>query len=250
MTLGLYPHQLKAIDELANGRILCGDVGSGKSRAALGYYFKENGGGLGDEDVPMKNPKDLIIITTARKRDTKEWEGDMIPFLLSTDPELNYYKNKVIVDSWNNIKKYQDIEDAFFIFDEQRLVGNGVWVKSFYKIVKHNNWILLSATPGDTWQDYIPVFVANGFYKSRTDFLRQHAVYSRYAKFPKIDKYLGEQELTSLKNRILVDMPYQKSSVQHHENVYVSYDTVAYKNCNKYRWDPFNELPIENVSVL
>lgn len=165
MSIKLYDHQKKALPKMKNGCILCGGVGSGKSRTALAYYYLQQGGQVDTDDyVPMKKPKDIYIITTARKRDTCEWEGELCPFLLSTHPDANYYKNTVVVDSWNNIGKYKDVTGAFFIFDEQRVVGYGVWTKTFLKIAKANNWILLSATPGDTWQDYIPVFIANGFY--------------------------------------------------------------------------------------
>ena len=181
----LYPHQRQAIDRMFTGCILNGGVGSGKSRTGLFYYFKENGGWIENQEyTPMKNPQDLYIITTAMKRDKLEWEGELSHFLLSKDPELNYYKNTVVIDSWNNIKKYTEIKGAFFIFDEDRVCGSGAWVKAFLKIVKSNNWIILSATAGDTWIDYIPVFIANGFYKNRTEFLREHVVYSRFSKFP------------------------------------------------------------------
>ena len=181
----LKDYQKKAIDNMKNGCILCGGVGSGKSITAIAYYFmKECGGYLGDDGTykKMKKPKDLYIITTARKRDTFEWEGDMAYFRLSTKPDLNLYSTKVIVDSWNNIGKYKDVKNSFFIFDEQRVVGSGEWVKSFLTITRSNHWILLSATPGDTWMDYIPVFIANGFYKNRTEFIREHVVYSRFSK--------------------------------------------------------------------
>lgn len=185
--INLYDFQIKALQQMKKGCILCGDVGSGKSITALAYYYLQNGGDpnslQGEDYFPMGDPpKDLYIITTARKRDTLEWEGEMCRFLLSTNPEVNLYQNKVVVDSWNNIKKYANVIDAFFIFDEQRVVGSGTWVKAFLKIARRNHWILLSATPGDTWQDYIPVFVANGFYKNKTQFLQEHAVYSRYTK--------------------------------------------------------------------
>lgn len=212
MGIELRPYQLEAVKRMRNGCILCGGVGSGKSRAALAYYFIENGGDINPKKyIPMKNPKDLYIITTARKRDTLEWEGEFGPFLISTNEDTNYYDNKVVIDSWNNIKKYMDVTDAFFIFDEQRVVGSGAWVKSFLKITKHNNWILLSATPGDSWQDYIPVFVANGFYKNRTEFIREHVVYSRFTKYPKIDRYLNTGRLIRLRNKILVDMDFKIS---------------------------------------
>ena len=169
MPVSLRDYQLDAVNRMRNGCILCGGVGSGKSRTALAYYYKEQGGRLDSEDyAKMKNPKDLYIITTARKRDDSEWEEELIPFYISKDPKLSLYKNlNVTIDSWNNIKKYSNVYDAFFIFDEQRVVGSGAWVKAFLKIAKKNNWILLSATPGDTWQDYIPIFIANGFYKNK-----------------------------------------------------------------------------------
>ena len=146
MAIQLYDYQLEALNRMKNGCILCGGVGSGKSRTGLAYYYVQEGGKVGtDEYIPMKNPRDLYIITTARKRDTCEWQGDLAPFLLSPTPEANYYKNKVVIDSWNNIGKYVDVKDAFFIFDEQRVVGYGAWTKAFLKIVKSNDWLLLSA---------------------------------------------------------------------------------------------------------
>ena len=251
MGIELRPYQLEAVKRMRNGCILCGGVGSGKSRTALAYYFIENGGCIDPKKyIPMKNPKDLYIITTARKRDTLEWEGEFGPFLISTHEEVNYYDNKVVIDSWNNIKKYVDVTDAFFIFDEQRVVGSGAWVKSFLKITKHNNWILLSATPGDSWQDYIPVFVANGFYKNRTEFIREHVVYSRFTKYPKIDRYLNTGRLIRLRNRILVDMDFKRQTIPHHEDVYCSYDILTYKSIGKDRWNPYKNEPIVNASEL
>lgn len=250
MGINLYDYQLDAIEKMHDGCILCGGVGSGKSRTALGYYFKENGGGLTGEYKPMKNPLDLYIITTPRKRDTCEWLGDMAPFLLSTHPESNYYKNKIVVDSWNNIKKYKDVKDAFFIFDEQRVVGNGTWVKSFLAIAKRNRWILLSASPGDTWSDYIPVFLANGFYRNRTEFTREHVVYSRFSKYPKVDRYINTGRLIRLRNKILVDMDYKRQTIAHHEDVYVQYDVAKYKDAGRLRWDPYKDEPIRDAGAL
>lgn len=250
MPIPLYNYQLEAIDKMKNGCILCGGVGSGKSRTSLAYYYKEQGGGL-DNDELMKDPRDLYIITTARKRDDLEWEGELLPFLLSTKPELNtLYNNKVVIDSWNNIKKYANVYGAFFIFDEQRVVGSGAWVKAFLKIAKRNKWILLSATPGDTWTDYIPVFVANGFYPNKTEFTREHVVYSRFTKYPKIDRYIGTGKLIRLRNDILVDMDFQRQTISHHEDVYVHYDVTAYKDVMRKRWDPFKDEPIINASGL
>ena len=248
--LTLYDYQKDAINRMKNGCILVGGVGSGKSRTSLAYYFKEQGGIIGGDYKPMKNPKDLYIITTARKRDTYEWDGEMGPFLMSTNPEINYYNNKITVDSWNNIGKYKDVENAFFIFDEQRVVGSGAWVKAFLKIAKKNDWILLSATPGDKWEDYIPVFIANGFYKNKTEFIRDHLVYSNYSKYPKVERYLGISKLTKLRNYILVDMDFHRQTNSHHIDVSCSYDISKYKDVIKTRWDPYKNEPIQNASGL
>lgn len=253
MGIGLYDYQIDAVKRMKNGCILNGGVGSGKSRTALAYYYLRNGGDpaslCGDNYIPMDDPpNDLYIITTARKRDTLEWDGDMAPFLLSTHTDVNLYSNKVVVDSWNNITKYKEVTGAFFIFDEDRVTGSGVWVKSFLKIAKSNEWIILSATPGDTWQDYIPVFLANGFYKNKSEFIREHIVYSRFSKFPKVDRYLNTGRLIRLRNNILIDMDFHRDTIPHHEDVYVSYDISAYKDICRNRWNPWEDKPIENAA--
>lgn len=251
MAISLFDYQLDAVERMKNGCILCGGVGSGKSRTSLAYYYLKQGGRIVPKEyIPMTKPKDLYIITTARKRDTKEWEGELTYFLLSTNPEVNYYTNIVVVDSWNNIKKYSNVNGAFFIFDEQRVVGSGAWVKAFLKIAKRNEWILLSATPGDTWTDYIPVFVANGFYKNKTEFTREHIVYSRFSKFPKIDRYIATGKLIRLRNDILIDMDFKRKTISHHEDVYVKYDVDKYKTAMRTRWDPYKNEPIQQASVL
>lgn len=248
----LYDYQMEAVENMRNGCILNGGVGSGKSRTGLYYYFKEQGGSINPDYIKMKNkPKDLYIITTAMKRDSKEWEKELIPFLLSTDPKQNmFYGNKVVIDSWNNIKKYAEVTDSFFIFDEDRVTGNGVWVKAFIKISKTNEWIILSATPGDTWMDYIPVFIANGFYKNKTEFAREHIVYSRFTKYPKVDRYINTGKLLRLRNQILIDMDFQRETIQHHEDVYVKYDIPKYKDAGKTRWNPYKNEPIVNAAEL
>lgn len=244
--------QFAAVEDMKNGCILNGDIGSGKSRTGLYYYFKENGGSIDQDYIPMKHkPKDLYIITTAMKRDSFEWEKELIPYRLSPKPDENqFYGNKVVIDSWNNIKKYTDVKDSFFIFDEDRVTGSGVWVKSFLKIAKNNNWIILSATPGDTWSDYIPVFIANGFYKNKTEFSREHIVYSRFTKYPKVDRYISTGRLLRLRNDILVDLNVVKHTVQHHEDIFVNYDVSKYKDIMRTRWDPYKDEPIQQAAGL
>jgi len=240
---------MDAVARMKNGCILCGGVGSGKSRTALAYYYIRNGGVLNTEKYArMEKPKNLYIITTARKRDTYEWEEEMIPFYMSPIEDGSIYDNTVVIDSWNNIEKYAEVTDAFFIFDEQRVIGYGVWAKTFIKIAKHNEWILLSATPGDTWTDYIPVFIANGFYKNKTDFVIEHVVYRNFGNFRKVDRYLNTGRLVRLRNSILVTMDYCNKTEPHHEDIYVSYDLDLYRKINKTRWNPWENAPIKNAS--
>lgn len=249
--ISFYDYQRAAIDKMRNGCILCGGVGSGKSRTSLGYYFKEQGGNLDAADESfMIRPKDLYIITTARKRDTLEWLDELAPFLLATEKEANYYENKVTIDSWNNIQKYEEISNAFFIFDEQRVIGYGAWTKAFLKIAERNRWILLSATPGDTWEDYIPVFIANGFYRNKSDFTSQHIIYDWRAKYPKIDRYINTGRLIRLRNKILVEMEFERKTISHHEDIHVSYNIPMYKDLIRNRWNIWEDRPIESAAEL
>ena len=237
----LYPYQYDAVKSMHNGCILNGGVGSGKSRTSLYYFWSKNGG---DMD-PYREPnigQQLVIITTAMKRDTHEWEHELSLF--------GEGKIDAIIDSWNNIKKYTDIKGAFFIFDEQRVVGYGAWTKAFLKIAKNNEWILLSATPGDTWSDYIPVFIANGFYKNKTDFSNQHIIWNHQCTFPKIDRYVDTGILLRQRESLLVDMNFKRPTVPHHIDVECSYDKAQYKNTMKERWDPFKNEPIAQASGL
>ena len=248
-------HQIKAIEKLDNGKILCGGVGTGKSRTALAYYFTKvcggtmpiNGKGFWGD---FKSPRDLFIITIAKKRDDLEWLGECAQFMLTDDPDKSYGHVKVIVDSWNNIKKYTKVVGAFFIFDEQRVCGNGAWVKAFLNITRKNKWILLSATPGDTWSDYVPVFIANGMYRNRTDFYNRHCVFSRFSKYPKIEKYIDTGTLIKNRNQIMVRMKYEKEAEQHHVTKMCAYDKRLYLRVFKDRWDIYDNQPIEECGKL
>lgn len=245
MTLSLYDHQLSAIDKLDCGSILCGGVGSGKSRTALAYYYLKEGKGSLEingrgRTLSMRIDIPLYIITTAKKRNTKEWEEEA-SFFPGVHP---------IVDSWNNIRKYVDVENAFFIFDEQRVVGYGTWAKTFIKISRKNRWILLSATPGDTWMDYVPVFIANGFYTNKTAFERRHVVYSRFAKYPKVERYVGVDILERFRNRILVQMPFDRPTISHHEYIRVGYDKELTDKVIKDRWNIYTDEPLRDAGSL
>lgn len=243
------PHQEKAINDLRPGSILVGGTGSGKSRTSLGYFIrKECYGNKGCTKI--EKPKDLLIITTAKKRDTKEWDDECAVFGLSQNEEESFYGIKVKIDSWQNIKKYIAFHDGFVIFDEQKVVGSGAWVKAFYKITTKNRWILLTATPGDTWSDYIPVFVANGYYRNKTQFMFEHAVYDRYSKYPRVSKWLDEPKLEWLRKRVLVEMPFVKETTMHHVMINVDHNKELLKKIIKDRWNPYKNWPITSSSEL
>jgi len=243
--LNLYDHQKRAIEKLKPGSVLVGGVGSGKTLTALVYFFEKVCGGKTPQSndntyIPRRIEKDLYVITTAKKRDSFDWEKEAANLPLEI----------AAVDSWNNITKYVGIKDAFFIFDEQRLVGNGVWVKSFLKIVKNNQWILLSATPADTWMDLVPLFIANGFYKNRSEFLRRHVVYSRFSKFPKVERYLEVSRLIALRDSILINMHFERNTVSHEINVICNFSKERQRQLITDRWNIFDQEPVRDVSQL
>lgn len=239
----LRTHQLKAVQELRNGKILCGDVGSGKTITALSYFVQK-------VTKNLNVPRDLYVITTARKRDDLDWEKEAATLGLSVDPTVSAGGIRVTVDSWQSMHKYEDVKGAFFIFDEQRLVGSGTWVKTFYKIAARNQWIMLSATPGDNWMDYIPVFVANGIYKNRSQFIEEHVIYKPYRQFPVVDRYITTWLLETHRKSILVEMPFDRGSLRHVENIFTPYDKEALRRVTKDRWNQYKERPIRNSAEL
>lgn len=250
MAVQLKEHQQKAVDKLSNGKILWGGVGSGKTITSLAYYWtKEMGGVLGDLGS-LRKPKDLYIITTAKKRDTMDWQEDAAKLGITRDNTVSIEAITMTIDSWNNIGKYVDVEDAFFIFDEKKLEGTGAWVKAYHKICRKNNWIVLTATPGDVWLDYAAVFIANGWYKNITEFKREHVVYNNFSKYPKVDRYVGVARLVRLRNEILVEMPYERHTTRHLKHVKVDFDPWIYEKVVQARWHVYEERPIKNAGEL
>ena len=253
MTVTYRPEQIQAVRQLQNGSILAGGVGSGKTLTSLAWYltsvcnaasFKE-GGSLAKKKV--KGSPTLYVITTAKKRDSLEWEEEAARLGLSTDPACSFTGSSIVVDSWNNIGKYSDREHAVFFFDEQRASGSGRWVKEFLKITRKNAWLLLSATPGDVWMDYLPVFMAHGFFRTRTEFMEDHVIFDRFAKYPKVKRYIGEAKLQRLRRSILVEMPVERHTTRERETVYCDYDRDLYKWVVKNRMDPWTEEPLRDA---
>jgi hypothetical protein len=250
MPVELHPHQEEAVEKMHNGCVLYGGVGVGKTITSLGYYFTKVCGGQINKWGSMETPKDVYVITTAKVRDSRAFELQAAQYGVHTDPAISTNGVKITVDSWNNLKKYVEVENAFFIFDEQRVVGYGAWSRAFIKVAKHNEWVLLSATPGDTWMDYIPVFIANGWYKHKTDFIDQHVIWTPRVKYPKVLRYQNIGVLVRRRNSVLVHMPVERHTVRHHVDVWCDYDEQAFEKAVKKRWHVFEERPIRDVSEL
>lgn len=308
----LYPEQVLALRKLSNGKILWGGTGSGKTPVAARYYLENEA------------PRDVYVITTARKRDEFDWQEEfyklgigpktgpvqadgirsdprgiswrslgsdnslqevsssswsagtgrddarradaVLPPVLPTISdgiaagehrvgvqqawEAGRYPYVLTVDSWNNIAKYANVSGAFFIFDEQRLVGSGDWVRKFLRIAKHNHWILLSATPGDTWMDYVPMFIANGFYKNRTEFKSNHVVYNTFTKFPKVDRYINQGKLARHRAQLLVEMKVERHTKRRHVETMLSYDKILLERVLKDRWHVYEDRPLNDVAEM
>ena len=233
----LQPHQSEALKQMGNGKILWGGVGTGKSRVAMAYYVKK------------ESPRPIYVITTAKKRDSLDWQGEAAAFAIGLQEDETLH-GVLTIDSWNNLHKYSKVNGAFFIFDEQRVVGRGKWVKSFLKVARKNRWILLSATPGDTWLDYIPVFVANGLYRNRTDFCAQHVIWKPYVKYPMVERYVNVNTLVKHRNNLLVRMRYARETVRHTKMVYTDYNVDLMETITKKRWNPWLNRPIRDAGEL
>lgn len=250
MAVTLYPHQQRAVEQMKNGSVLVGGVGTGKTITSLVYFYTKVMGGELNKPQTITNPMDLYVFTTARKRDELDWQKDAAKLSISREREASIHGISVVVDSYNNIGKYVDVEGAFIILDEQKMVGSGAWTKAFIKIAKKNQWVMLSATPGDKWEDYIPLFVANGFVKNRTEFKRNHIVYSSYSKFPKVERYLEVGKLLKWRHEILVDMPYARHTTRHIHPIAVDHDKDLMKRVMVDRWHPYEERPLRDVAEM
>lgn len=249
-TKKLRPHQVDALELIKNGSVVAGGVGTGKTLVSLAYFVAKVCEGDLNMGRKVNMPTKLIVITTAKKRDDMDWQTEALNFGISVDPTLSYTEAEMVVDSWNNIKRYVNETDAFFIFDEQRVVGTGAWVKSFIKITKSNKWILLSATPADTWSDYVPLFVAHGFYRNHTHFNEEHAVWTFHGKYRKIRGYVGVRHLRKLRDSILVEMPYDRHTTRHLLTTHVEHDESLFEKVWKRRWNVFEDVPLVDVAEM
>jgi hypothetical protein len=129
-------------------------------------------------------------------------------------------------------------------------VGNGAWVKSFQRIAKKNRWVLLTATPGDTWIDYVPVFIANGLYRNPTQFKHEHVIYASFTRYPKIVKYIDVATLEKYRNMLLVEMPYEKHTERIIKEIKCDYDVELFNTVYKKRWNPYLNKPLKDVSEM
>jgi hypothetical protein len=194
----LMEHQLDAVNNLGNGKVLWGVTGSGKSAVVLEYYMRNEA------------PRPIIVITTAKKRDSLDWYGEAAKFGVSVEPQFSR-AGAITVDSWNNIKNYRGVVGAFFVFDEQRVVGHG-------------------------------------YYTNITDFKLQHVVYEPFTTFPKVKMYLDESRLEKLRNDVLVEMPYQAYTKRVKNYMPVSYDKDLFDQVWDKRWHVYEDRPLKDAA--
>lgn len=254
--VNLRQFQHECVQALRSGKVLAAGVGAGKSIMALYWYVtkcctvRTSHNANGELFQIMPGSPDLVIITTAKKRDNHEWDDELYRYALHQgENSKKMGRVHVTIDSWNNITKYVDTS-AVFIFDEQRAIGSGAWSKAFVRIARRNPWVMLSATPADTWSDWCPIFVADGFYRNRTEFFRRHAVYSRYTKYPRIDRWIDEDYLNRCRDRVLVtcEVPRETERVVH--QLTCAYDKETVRKAMKTRWNPETEEPFLNATEL
>lgn len=251
----LFPYQEDALKRMHNGCILCGGTGTGKSITSLAYiYTKELHGsiklnGKGEWKPPKVN-KDIYIITVASKRDKGEWEDELCRFGLSTDISRSVNGIKVTIDSWNRIQHYKKVYGAVFIFDEDKVTGSGKWAKTFLYISRRNRWIILSATPGDKMIEYLYVFLANGFYKNKQEFIAKHVIRKPYVPYFDIQDYIRKPVLEKHRREVLVIMKRDTDISIVNHNIVCDYDRKKYKDVWARRWDIYEQKPIEETGKL
>lgn len=253
----LRPFQVDCVKHLRSGKVLAAGVGAGKSIMSLYWYVTQccaydKSSNLNGELFKLKpSSPDLYIITTAKKRISQEWNDELLRFNLIAGSNSHGMGNVyVTIDSWNNIRKYEGVKDAVFIFDEQRAIGSGVWAKAFVKIAKANKWLMCSATPADGWQDWCSIFIADGFHRNRTEFFRRHAVYSRFTKFPMITKWIDTDYLEKCRDAVLVTCTVPRDTERVWHDLTCGYDREAVKKAMKTRWNPETEAPFANANEL
>ena len=255
----LKPFQENCLERLSTGKVLAADTGAGKSIMSLAWYLSKEC--ASDEHSLKSGAKawtlyhgspDLYIITTPKKRDSEEWESDLSKFnLVKGRNSKEMGEVNIFIDSWNNIKKYTEIKNSVFIFDEQRAVGSGTWAKSFVKIAKQNHWIMLSATPGDTWSDWCPLMIAKGYYPNRTAFFNKHAVYNPYVKYREIIRWDNTDELEYYRSKMLVTCRMEKKTTRHFEEVIADCSNkYEVKRAYKERTNPKTGEPFKSASEL
>ena len=224
----LTDNQIKARDNLKSGSILYGGVGSGKTFTSLSFAKERY------------SDRDIYVITTAKKRDSGDWE----------DEASQIGVELTAVDSWNNITNYNMVKNAFFIFDEQRAVGYGTWGRALIKIARQNDWVMCTATPGDTWMDYLVIFIANGFYKNRKEFVDQHVEYDPWVKFPKIKKFHNQGKLAKLRHSVLVPIKVDRHTTRKRVKVKCDFNKEVYSDIAQKRWNIYTREPIKNAPEL
>lgn len=194
----LYAFQKKAITELQqpDKHICIAGCGAGKGSIAL-HWLKTT------------NKKKWLFITTASKRDSKDVENEMVMWF--GKESLSSYSLEVI--SWAALAKWtitnwNSLEDYAFVFDEVACAKAGVSSnrgRAFIQIAKQTDcWTGYTATPGDRWEDFQAYFVAAGYVKNKTAFMREFCQVQTFKGYPEIVGYYDEHILKAYWKRLTV----------------------------------------------
>ena len=80
--------------------------------------------------------------------------------------------------------------------------------------------------------------------------MREHAIFSRFTKYPKIDRFVNTKRLIRQRDDILINMDFIRTTEDHHIDVLTTYNREKYKEAIKTRWNPYRNLPMQQASDL
>lgn len=186
----LYNFQRQLLNSIEENYIIAADTGTGKTMMAIHHYLKHNTG------------EPLLILAPPQKIKEGGWQREL-------DFVASHYNIEIPYDiiSYGVLsKRWKEYKDWFLVMDECHYVKNPTSQrgKAAINLTKQStNFLLLSATPSSNgWGDTIAYMIMFGYYKNKTQFLKEHAVYNRidYGNGPVnvVSDYRDQEKLQKL----------------------------------------------------